>query len=189
MSTYKAYFYISLIGSLFIFSCQPYNIITDLERPIAPKSTFAIGPITDGLPDDMDIDKKPTLEEIELLKTELINELNDHKSLDIYAQIGDSAYYEINGVVYEFARGSGTMRFLFGSLAGNARLKLRLQLEEKKTSEIVFEGDFWATIGGGDWITSSEAMFQTIAHNFAKALEKQNDNLIESKGENNSLEE
>jgi hypothetical protein len=165
--------YLALILFLLSVSCMPtYKLTQTLDYPISATSTCAIGAITDELP-EMDVEKKPTLEEVTSFKQHLHNKLNEYECLELIDDGEGETRYEISGGITEFKRGSGILRFLFGIFAGNAKLTVNLELEDKTTNEVIFGGKFWAEVGGGDWITPGNEVFEQVAKNFAKALLKQ----------------
>ncbi len=155
----------------FIISCTPYVITKPLQAPIEASKFCSIGSIVDELPANMDIEKKPTLEEIEMLKTELDYQLSTQ---DIFTMISkdDKVDYEINGSVIEFKRGSGVARFFIGFGVGNAKLTVALRLIDRADSNnTIFAGNFSAEVS--DWATKGNQIFKNTAKNFAKALKKE----------------
>jgi hypothetical protein len=160
-----------IISLIFLFvSCAHYEITRNLEKPIPKSASCIVGPITDDLP-EMNVEKKPTLEEVAKLKKHLYNELNEHKCIDYMVSDNDSTEYEVTGGITEFTRGSGAMRFLFGFGLGSAKLKMNIQLVNKNNDEIIFGGRFWGEVS--DWMTPGDQIYKQIAHNFAKALQKE----------------
>jgi hypothetical protein len=152
-----------------LVSCATRYVLTkSLNKPLTPPLTCSIGPIGDGLPVDMEIEKKPTLEEVQMLKAELNNKLAEK---GIFQLLSTDARYEVKGEIIEFSRGSGGMRFLFGALAGSARLVIALKLIDTSRGMVLFSGNFKSEVT--DWVTSGEYMYQEVASDFAKALDKQ----------------
>jgi hypothetical protein len=163
---------ILVLGVVCLFiSCTPYVITTPLKVPFDSSQSCAIGAITDELPAEMDIDKKPTLEEISMFKDELDYALHDNGIFQMVDASGD-AEYEVTGGVLVFKRGSGVVRFLIGFGIGNAKLTVALRLIDKAdSSKVVFAGNFSAEVA--DWATKGDQMYKTTARNFAKALKKE----------------
>jgi hypothetical protein len=155
----------------FLLSCTNYVITTPLTTPLKSTDTCAIGIITDELPSDMDIEAKPTLEEIKMFKDELDYSLNDRGVLQMIDPSSGPAY-EVTGGVLEFKRGSGVARFFIGFGVGNAKLTVALRLVDRANSDkVIFAGNFSAQVS--DWTTKGDEMYKTAAKNFAKAIQKQ----------------
>ncbi|HBZ01027.1 MAG TPA: hypothetical protein DEO84_06875 [candidate division Zixibacteria bacterium] len=158
---------------LAVLACTPYVITTPLKVPFNSIDYCTIGLITDELPTDMDLEKKPTLEEIDKLKDEIDHQLSEQ---EIFQMIGrdEKADYEVNGSVLNFSRGSGVARFFIGFGVGSAKLTVALRLVDKSDStanKVVFAGNFSAQVS--DWATKGDQMYKTTAINFAKALKKE----------------
>jgi hypothetical protein len=154
-----------------VISCTPYKITTPLDAPLKPSPTCAIGEITDDLPLDMDLEAKPTLEEIAILKDELDKQLENNKTFEM---LGFSAHtmYEVSGSLIDFKRGSGVARFFIGFGVGNAKITAALRLVDKAdNNKVVFAGNFSATIA--NWSVKGSEMYKIIAKNFAKAIKKE----------------
>lgn len=151
--------------------CTPYAVLTPLEKPMETPSKLTMGAITDRLPLDMEDQDKPTMEEIQKFKDLLFNELSKKEFIEMLEHNSPDARYEVNGEVIEYKRGSGALRFLVGFGAGNARILTTMSLIDKTSDEKVFSASFKAEIG--DWMTKGDEMYNKIAKNFAKAVEKE----------------
>jgi hypothetical protein len=172
-----------LMGIGFLISCTPYVITKPLETSIESSKSCTVGNIVDELPVDMDIEKKPTLEEIEILKTELDFQLSRQEILTIIGN-DDKVDYEITGSVIEFKRGSGVARFFIGFGIGNAKLTVALRLLDRAdSSNTIFAGNFSAEVS--DWTTKGDEIFKTTAKNFAKALKKEIKRIAKERKTNN----
>lgn len=156
-----------------ILSCTPYVVTTKLEKPLDTPSNCSIGVIIDELPDGMDIENRPTLEEVDRLKDVLRGCLVER---EVFSMIDSGGEYEVRGSILEFRRGSGAVRFLIGFGAGNAKMVTSLELVDLRTEKVVFGGNFDAVVASG--FESGDKIYRTIADNFAKALKKQNQKLI-----------
>jgi hypothetical protein len=156
--------------ALFI-SCTPYVITTPLSVPFESSQRCAIGEIADALPADMDIEKKPTIEEINMFKDELDYVLNEKDVFEMVDYSGDPIY-EVSGDLLSFKRGSGVARFFIGFGIGSAKMTIALKLIDlADSSKVIFAGNFSAEVS--DWATKGDQMYKTTANNFAKALKKE----------------
>ena len=161
------------LGLLIMLSCTPYVITTKLEKPLDSSAYCSVAPIGDQLPEGMEMEDRPTIEEIERLENMLIERIEER---EVFSVIGSGAEYEIRGSILEFKRGSGAVRFLIGFGAGNAKMVASLELVDQRTEEVVFGGNFDAVVAS--WAEKGDKIFYTIADNFAKALKKQNKKLL-----------
>lgn len=172
--------FIAVLSVLFA-GCTPYVVTTPLEKPVDTQSLCCIGAITDELPGDMEIEKKPTMEEIDRFKDILDSQLKKKNFFEYVTCDDPETRYEVTGSIIEFRRGSGAVRFLIGFGLGNARLVATLKLVDKTSDETVFSGNFRAEVG--DWMTKGDQIFNVVAKNFAKAIEKQQKKALESNPE------
>jgi hypothetical protein len=156
-----------------MLSCTPYVVTTKLEKPLDSPASCSIGIITDELPEGMDMENRPTIEEIDNLKDKIMERLEER---EVFSVIGSGADYEVRGSILEFKRGSGTVRFLIGFGLGNAKMVTSLELVDQRTGNVVFGGNFDATVSS--WAESGDKIYHTISDNFAKALKKQNEKLL-----------
>ena len=69
-----------------------------------------------------------------------------------------------------YKQGSGSMHLIFGSGAGKSAVTISLKLVKRSTKEIVFGGYFSGTVSSG--FDKGDKVFETVATDFAKALEK-----------------
>jgi hypothetical protein len=165
---------VSIGVTFFFLSCSPYVITTPLEHPLRHDATCAIGDITDALPQDMSLESRPSLEEINRLKDEIDYALADR---EIFAMLGlgENTDYAVEGRIIEFKRGSGTVRFFIGFGLGNARLVVSLKLVDRSENKTIFSGNFRAEVS--DWATKGDVIYKSVAANFAKALKKELDKI------------
>lgn len=165
---------------LLIGGCsKPYKITQELREPVDPGGICNIGEIEDALPPDFEADKKPTVEHIEMFKEYLIKELNERNLFYDARVLDPDAAYEVRGAIIDFKQGSGFIRFLGLFGAGNAHVTISLELVDSKTDEIVFGGNFKRVITS--YFESGDKSFEYIAEDFAKALEKQMDDLMQDR--------
>lgn len=149
---------------------KSYKIIQDLEAPLPDMAICTIGAIVDELPTDVEEDKKPPLEDIEKFKHYLDEEITEAEILRM-SDLGDpSAQYEIRGEILEYKRGSGTMRALFGALAGSAYVTVNLELVDKAANVVAFSGSFKGAVT--HYSEAGDAMFLRVAKDFTKVLSK-----------------
>ena len=64
---------------LILLSCTPYVITTKLEKPLDSPAYCSIGIITDQLPEDMEMEDRPTIEDIDRLKDMLMERLEERE--------------------------------------------------------------------------------------------------------------
>jgi hypothetical protein len=157
-------------GLLIVCGCATYKITHELDRPIDKTAFCEVGEIADELPAGFDEDDKPTFEQIDEFRRHLRNALEEKlifSSVDLGSLGGD---YEVTGGIRDFKRGSGVLRFfgLFG--AGNARVMAALRLEDRSTGETLFAGNFRKEVTSE--FEKGDIMFERVAKDFAKALEK-----------------
>ncbi len=62
------------------------------------------------------------------------------------------------------------MRFLVGFGAGNSKINITLELRERRSRMLIFGGTFTGTVSS--WGEKGNKMFDTIAKDFAKSLDK-----------------
>jgi curli biogenesis system outer membrane secretion channel CsgG len=145
-----------------------------------PNSDCAIGNIDNDLPAGIEIEKMPTIEEIEKLKNCLWNEVANK---NLFIHVDDNANtrrYVVRGSILEFKRGNGMLRFLFGIFANaNAKLVANLELVDSISGDVVFAGNFRGEVSS--WMMPGEEMYKIVAKSFAKALDKDNKKIM--KGE------
>jgi hypothetical protein len=153
-----------------IYSCTPYVITSPLKTPFTADETCAIGEIKDELPLDMDLEKKPTLEEVSMLRAEIDRQLYSEGIITMIENIGDASYM-VEGGILEFKRGSGVTRFFIGFGIGDAKLTVALRLLNRTDNTVAFAANFKAQVS--DWATKSDQIYKTVAANFAKALKKE----------------
>ena len=142
-----------------------------LEQPINNTSFCSIGEIKDELPADFDEDDKPTLEDIDKFRDHLRIELEKKGIFQNVRLINPESEYEVTGSILDFKKGSGFVRFLGLFGAGNARLTVTLRLEDRNTRNILFAGNFRQQVSS--YLESGEMIFQRVAQDLAKELEKQ----------------
>ena len=171
MKSFKTYGLI-LIAALFLFSgcTKRYVVTAHLKVPVVTQTVCAMGAFSDNLPLNTKEEDKPSMEDINKLKMIIVNEINER---DIFITSEDplNPKYEIRGAILEFKKGSGTLRFLIGFGAGNAKLVTSINLVEVATGDIVFGGNFTSIVSDG--LESGAKIFQQTAEDFAKELEKQ----------------
>ncbi|SYZ74807.1 hypothetical protein TRIP_C90435 [Candidatus Zixiibacteriota bacterium] len=163
---------ILLVAAVLFAGCgKPYIITDELKQPLQPGSACNMGSITDELPSDFDPAKKPSAENIDKLKKYLSDALVKKKVFSSFWTNNDDCLYEINGGILDYEKGSSFLRFMFGSLAGSARITVTLRLVDKKTNVIIFSGNFNGKVSS--WQEEGDQMFQRVASNFAKELKKE----------------
>jgi hypothetical protein len=160
-----------LCGFLILFGCANYRITHKLEQPIKQPSNCSIGEIKDELPADFDEDDKPSLEHVEKFRDYLRIALIEKGIFRDVLLVNPESEYHVTGGILDFKKGSGVVRFfgLFG--AGNAKLTATLRLEDRKTGEILFGGNFKQEVSS--YMESGDMIFKRVAQDFAKELEKQ----------------
>ena len=156
---------------LFLSSCtKRYIITTEMEKPIDIGTTCSIGQIADELPIGIEEEDKPSLEDVEKLKSFIVEELNKKDALIAHIAKHNTRY-EINGSILEFKKGSGALRFFIGFGAGSARLVTHLQLIDKNSGNVIFAGNFTSTVSDG--LVDGEKIFRQTAKDFTSQLFKQ----------------
>lgn len=164
-------------ATLIITGCTPYVITHPLERIIDDSETCTVGSFLDELPSDMDPEDKPTMEEMMLFKNTLQDYLEEHELFYMMDFDESGSDYIIKARLLEFSRGSGTLRFLLAILPGAAaKIVTSIELINAKTGEVVFSGNFRGEVT--DWSESGELMYNQVARNFVKALERQHKKLL-----------
>jgi hypothetical protein len=169
----EAYVLLAVVvcGLLIVCGCATYKITHELERPIDKTGFCQVGEIKDELPAGFAEEDKPTFEQIDEFKRHLRNALEEKRifsSVDLGSLGGD---YEVAGGIRDFKKGSGFVRFLGLFGAGNARVMAALRLEDRNTGETLFAGNFRKEVTS--YMEKGDVMFEWVAKDFAKALEKQ----------------
>jgi len=157
-------------GLLIVCGCATYKITHELDRPIDKTAFCEVGEIADELPAGFDEEDKPTFEQIDEFKRHLRNALEEKRifsSVDLGSLGGE---YEVTGGIRDFKKGSGFVRFLGLFGAGNARVMVALRLEDRSTGETLFAGNFRKEVTS--YLEKGDVMFERVAKDFAKALEK-----------------
>jgi len=157
-------------GLLIACGCATYKITHELDRPIDKTGFCQVGEIADELPAGFDEEDKPTFEQIDEFRRHLRNALEGKRifsSVDLGSVGGD---YEVTGGIRDFKKGSGFVRFLGLFGAGNARVMVALRLEDRSTGETLFAGNFRKEVTS--YMEKGDIMFERVAKDFAKALEK-----------------
>ncbi|MBK7140612.1 MAG: DUF4410 domain-containing protein [bacterium] len=180
MKTLRLSFALLILAMMLVSGCgKPYVITTDLERPLAQTSAVSMGEIKDEFPADFELAKKPTAEHIERFKTTIMTELS---KAEIFSTVpsADSAFYEVQGSILDFKKGSGAVRFFIGFGLGNAKVTTALRLVDKRNNAVVYAGNFTGTVSS--WAEGGDKVFDVTAKNFAKALKKRMKQLMKSQG-------
>ena len=155
---------------LMICGCATYKITHELDRPIDETGFCQVGEIADELPAGFEEEDKPTFEQVDEFKRHLRNALEEKRifsTVDLGSLGGD---YEVTGGIRDFKKGSGFVRFLGLFGAGNARVMAALRLEDRETGEVLFAGNFRKEVTS--YMEKGDVMFERVAKDFAKALEK-----------------
>lgn len=155
---------------LLIGGCTPYVVTIDLTQPLTGGTTCKIGEVFDELPPEMNIEDRPTIEEIDLLKSHLYNKIEE---IEIFTTVEFGASdYEVRSRILEFKRGNGVLRFLFGIFANaNAKIVVSLELVDSKTNTVMFAGNFRGEVTS--WMMSGNEMYKMVSAQFVKELKKQ----------------
>lgn len=142
------------------------------EEPIAMGSTCTIGGIGDRMPEDTDLEAKPSLEDIQFFKSEIAKHLNERDLLRIDSVSPDTPPYEVRGDVLGHSRGSWFLRAFLGLGLGAAELTTDLRVVRMDTNieQTVFEAVFKQKVH--HWTESRRDLFRKMAKDFAKALDK-----------------
>jgi hypothetical protein len=153
--------------------CAPksYVVTTPLSGVTERPTQVWIGDVQDNLPSDVEMDKKPTPEDIAKFQTYLREEIRARKRLqmDIAADSG-ACCYEVRAALLEYTKGSGALRFLIGFGAGKASMTTQLKLVDTRSGETVFAGNFIGKVTGS--LESGSSMFRQVSRDFAKALDR-----------------
>lgn len=159
--------------------CTKRFVVThELDKPLVTAPICNIADIRDELPADFPAEKKPSSEDIGKFKGYLAEALVKDKFFVDAGPLGPKeAQYELSGAILDYKKGSGTMRFLFGQLAGAAKVTVTLELKDLKTGAAAYAGNFTGTVT--DWGTSGIKMFEQISKDFTKDLKKKNKKLLE----------
>lgn len=160
-----------LFGVLIVCACATYKVTHELDRPIDKTGFCQVGEIKDELPAGFDEEDKPTFEQIDEFRRHLRNALEEKlifSCVDLGSLGGD---YEVTGGIRDFKKGSGFVRFLGLFGAGNARVMVALRLEDRNTGETLFAGNFRKEVTS--YLEKGDIMFERVAKDFAKELEKQ----------------
>ncbi len=168
-----------LVSITLVLGCSsPYVITQDLENPAKQGVPYKIGNIVDMLPDDMAADEKPTIEHIDKFRELLIEQLQKQDLCsEIWVEDGDAGY-QIDGTILKYTKGSGFIRFLFGSL-GAAKLTVSMQLTDLQDGEIVFAGNFIGTVTS--YMDKGDKVFEQVAKNFAKQIRIRSQRIIKKR--------
>lgn len=154
--------------------CAPksYVVTTPLADVTERPTQVQIGAIRDNLPSDIEVDKKPTAEDIAKFQKYLGEEILARKRLQMEVSADSGACcYELQGALLEYTKGSGALRFFIGFGAGTASMTTLLKLVDTRTGETVFAGNFIGKVTGG--MQSGSSMFRQVSRDFAKALDKE----------------
>jgi len=149
-----------------------YEVTNELYSPPPESASLSIGSVSDNLSFDTPEDKKPTREHISLFKEKLVKRISKK---NIFAKVtidNDTAAYELSSSINEYREGSGFMRFMFGLFAGSSKLDVTLELFDRKNGQLVFGGDYTGSVSGGLGLSKGESMFDSVAKDFTKSLDK-----------------
>ncbi len=157
--------------ALLAVGCTKRYVITDeLYAPLPEQSVLSIGAIVDDLPMDMTEDEKPTAEHISMFKSKLLERIEKKDIFSAVSISNDSANYILRGSITEYKEGSGLMRALIGFGAGSSKLAVTLEMRDARSGQLVFGGNYTGQVS--DWGVKGEKMFDSIAKDFAKSLDK-----------------
>lgn len=151
---------------------KPYSIDQPLEERLTKPSTVKVGSFVDQLPIGTPEDKKPTIDDITRFREVIENRLEETK---LFHVADTNQTYEVRGAILEYKRGSGFLRFLFGAMAGSAKIYTHLELVDTRTNRAVFGGTFSGAVVS--WQESGAAMYDRVAKDFAKQLKKQSEEI------------
>lgn len=162
-----------LIGLLLIVGgcTKNYRIIQNLDEELPYKTPLAIGAIADELPTDFEDAKKPSAEDIEKFKSYLENQISKREHIFISDKLETNPRYTIRGSIMDYRKGNGFLRFLFGAWAGGAHVTTVLEVIDNEDQHVVFSGSFKGAVG--DYSETGDKMFERVAKDFAKVLEKE----------------
>lgn len=171
----KAAMLLFLVPVLMITGCtKRYALTHNLEEPLPGGPTCYIGEMKDDLPADFSPEKKPSLEDIEKFKRFLCEALADKEFFSVASAANPVGMkYVLTGSIYDYKKGSGFLRFLFGAWAGAAKVTVGLQLAEQQSGQVIFAGNFTGAVTSGS--ESGDEMFKRLSKDFAKALRKQSE--------------
>lgn len=155
--------------------CAKYKITTPLEQPLDTAAKWRMGEIVDALPPDMEVEDKPDDFQYAVLADKIREQIEKKKIFNSMADFG-SGNLEIAGSIIEYRKGSGFLRFMIGFGAGSSVLTVELQVRDRTTGAVLFSGNFKGVVSS--WAESGEKCFDTVAKDFAKALEKQQKKLL-----------
>lgn len=168
---------ILVLSAVMVSGCaKPYAITTSLDASLEQPAGFRVGTINDALPPDLDLEDRPSAEDIDKFEQFLIEEIENRK-LNLELDNGEYCGYEINASLLDYKKGSGFLRFLIGFGAGGSKVVTEVKLVDLGTGETVFGGNFDGKISS--WMEKGSSMFKSVARNFSKALEKQQNKLVE----------
>lgn len=171
MNTKRSLIIALLASSILVMGCAKRYIITDeLSGDIPPSASILIGEIVDELPLETDEDDRPSIENIDAFKINLEHRLEEKELFDDVAVSNHLADHEVTGSIVSFSRGSGFLRFLFG-FVGSSEVTVALKVTNMKSGQVVFGGNFTGAVTSG--YEKSDKMFDSVAKDFAKALEKE----------------
>jgi hypothetical protein len=162
---------IIIYGLLIVCGCATYKVTHELDRPIDKADFCQVGEIKDELPAGFDEEDKPTFEQIDEFRRHLRNALEEKLIFSAVQLENPEGKYEVTGGIRDFKKGSGFVRFLGLFGAGNARVMVALRLEDRSTGETLFAGNFKREVTSE--FEKGDIMFERVAKDFAKALEKQ----------------
>lgn len=164
--------WILLLASMSLAACsRSYVITTDLSAALEPSATYSVGTIVSALPANTEGDRGPTHEAITKLKSCLIEEIGNRDDLPLREMRGGRPAFVVRGRLLEYEPGSGTLRFLVGWGAGQAKLVVQLRLVSRSNGRVRFAGKFVAYTSGP--LDSGDEVFRQVARNFSKQLEQQ----------------
>lgn len=176
----KRYFAMFLFAALVISlgSCaKRWTTTNPMEKPLPQPLYCRIGAISDSLPAGFPEDKKPKAEDIEKLRSDLREQLNQGGWLNVpELQDTSSTDFVIVGAITYYQKGNAFLRAVPGLLpgfmgTGAAKLGCTLRLININTQEVVFGGKFAGAVY--DFQVSGDATYDQAAIDFAKALDKQ----------------
>jgi hypothetical protein len=174
-----------LCGMLIASGCAKYKITHELEQPITKTAFCSIGEIEDELPANLDADDKPTFQEMDKFRRYLKTALGERVVFQAI-QLSNpeaEAEYEVTGSIRDFKKRKRVPRFSSMGLGefdpGNTKVMVELKLQDRKTGEILFSGNFKQEVS--NYKEKADVMFERIAKVFAKALQKQTKKLEKKK--------
>lgn len=159
------------LAVVLLAGCAKNYVITQpLGQALTAPVTVVVGEVTDELPVDMALEKKPKPEDMQKLRRYLVEAIAD-KQVGTVREEGGDALYEVHCSLLEYKRGSGAARFFIGFGVGKAKTTVALKLVDRKSGSTVFSGNFYGVVGS--WAEGGDKMFRRVANDFAKELGKQ----------------